>query len=161
MVIAIVLIVILIIFGIIYWLLFKEYANVMAIFETLIKVLDTRNLVLMRILSEIKDKQIKNEMSNLVAQRLDTKQLYNDKLIELDVKMNKKLDRIYSELDKSKNPIVKEELKKLINFEKNLKKIRREYNKVVDEYNDRIVKHPKLMMKFLKMRPFNTYDIKQ
>ena len=127
----------------------------------LVKVLETRNLILMRILPEIKDKKAKKEITSYVEQMINYKRTNNDKVLELDVSINKKLDKIYSELNKSKNPVVLEELKRVINFEKKLKIIRREYNKAVDEYNSKLIKHPKLMAKYLKMRPYNTYDIKE
>ncbi len=161
LIIGIIFICIVFIFFIVYQLLFKEYSLVRGTFETLVKVIETRDLILMRLLPEIKNKKIKDDMTALIGERIEAKQLGNDKILEMDVKINKKLDRIYSELNKSKNPIVIEELKKAVNFEKKLKTIRREYNKAVEIYNNKLIKHPKLMMKFLKMRPLNTYQIKE
>jgi hypothetical protein len=161
MVVAIVLFVIIIIYWILHFLFFKEYSIVMANFETLVKVLETRDLILMRVLPEIKDKKVKDEMTNLVSEQLSAKKQGNDKLIENDVAINKKLDVIYRELDKSKNPLVKEELRRLVQLEKSLKTIRREYSKAVDQYNEKLVKHPKSMIKFWKMKPLNTYKIKE
>lgn len=160
MILGIIFVVIVFISFLIYYFIFKEYSAVMGNFETLVKIIETRDLVLMRILPEIKNKKIKDDMTLLISQRMEAKRQGNDKLIEMDVKINKKLDRIYSELNNSQNPIVKEELKKAVNFEKKLKTVRREYNKTVEVYNNKLIKHPKLMMKFLRMRPLNTYDIK-
>ena len=56
-------VVLLIVIGIVYLgylLYFKEYKEVMANFQTLVKVLETRDLLLMRILPDIKDKKIDN-----------------------------------------------------------------------------------------------------
>ena len=53
-------IIVLVIFAIvflIYMLYFKEYKEVMGNFHTLLKVLETRDLLLMRILPEIKDEK--------------------------------------------------------------------------------------------------------
>ena len=161
LIIGIIFICIVFIFFIVYQLLFKEYSLVRGTFETLVKVIETRDLILMRLLPEIKNKKIKDDMTALIGERIEAKQLGNDKVLEMDVKINKKLDRIYSELNKSKNPIVIEELKKAVNFEKKLKTIRREYNKAVEIYNNKLIKHPKLMMKYLRMRPLNTYQIKE
>ena len=161
MILGIVLFSILFIFVIIYLLLFKEYAHVMNSYDLLVKVVETRNLVLMRILPEIKNKGLKNEVTKMVDDMIKAKRDTNDKFIQLDVDINKKLDKVYSELNGSKNPLVIEELKKAVNFDKKLKVIRREYNKVVEEYNAKLCKHPKLMAKFLKMRPYNTYEIKE
>ncbi|MBR3280424.1 MAG: hypothetical protein IKI57_01075 [Clostridia bacterium] len=161
MVIGIVLFCFFVIILLIYFLIFKEYSTMLRSYEMLVKVLETRNLILMRILPEIKDKKAKKEITSYVEQMINYKRTNNDKVLELDVSINKKLDKIYSELNKSKNPVVLEELKRVINFEKKLKIIRREYNKAVDEYNSKLIKHPKLMAKYLKMRPYNTYDIKE
>ena len=161
MVIGIVLFCFFVIILLIYFLIFKEYSTMLMSYEMLVKVLETRNLILMRILPEIKDKKAKKEITSYVEQMINYKRTNNDKVLELDVSINKKLDKIYSELNKSKNPVVLEELKRVINFEKKLKIIRREYNKAVDEYNSKLIKHPKLMAKYLKMRPYNTYDIKE
>ena len=161
MVIGIVLFCILLIAFLIYLLVFREYSAMLRAYEMLVKVLEARNLILMRILPEIKDKKTKKEITAHIDEMISYKRTNNDKILELDVLINKKLDKVYSELNKSKNPIVLEELKKAVNFEKKLKIIRREYNKAVEEYNAKLVKHPKLMAKFLKMRPYNTYDIKE
>ena len=159
LIIGIVLFVIFILLLIIRFLFFREYAIVMGNFETLIKVLETRDLLLMRLLPEIKNKKIKDDMSLLVSERMDAKRLGNDKLIETDVKINKKLNRIYTELNNSQNPIVREELRRIVSLEKKLKVIRREYNKAVEVYNNKLTNHPKIMIKFWKMRPLNLYDI--
>ena len=57
----------------IYMLYFKEYKDVMANFETLVKVLETRDLLLMRILPEIKNKKVIEETAKLVEQRMNCK----------------------------------------------------------------------------------------
>ena len=161
MVFAIVLFVIIIIYLVLHFLFFREYAQVMGNYETLVKVLEARDLVLMRVLPEIKDKNVKDEITNIVSEQLNARKQGNDKLIETDVNLNKKLDRVYSELDKSKNPLVKEELRRLVGFEKSLKTIRHEYSKAVGQYNEKLVKHPKAMIKFWKMKPLNTYKTKE
>ena len=161
MIIGIIFLSVLIIFAIIYFSLFREYSQMMHSYEMLVKVLETRNLILMRILPEIKDKKTKKEITSYIDGMIQNKRANNDKVLELDVCINKKLDKVYSELNTSKNPVVKEELKKAVNFEKKLKIIRREYNNSVEKYNNKLIKHPKLMAKCLKMRPYNTYDIKE
>ena len=158
-IISIIFIVLFVIFISIHYLFFKEYSIVMGNFQTLIKVIESRDLLLLRVLPEIKNKKIKDDMTMLISQRMAAKRQGNDKLIEMDVKINKKLNRVYTEFNSSKNLIVREELKRLVNLEKKLKVIRREYNKSVENYNNKLIKHPKLMMKFLKMRPYNLYEI--
>ena len=160
MVLGIILLVIISIILILYFLFFKEYSFVMGNFKTLIKVIDTRDIILLRLLPEIKNKKIKDDMTMLINERIHSKNLGNDKLVELDCKINKKLDRIYKELNDSKNPIVKEELRRIINLEKKLKIIRREYNDAVETYNAKLLKHPKTMIKLIHMKLLNTYSIK-
>ncbi len=160
MILAIIIFIVFILYLIIQFSFFKEYSMVMSNYNTLLKVLETRDLVLMRVLPEIKNKKTKDEITSLIAERIDNKKNDNDKIIELDVKINQKLDKAYSELDKSNNPIVKEELRRLVQFEKSLKTIRKEYTKSVDLYNEKILKHPKAMIKFWKMKPLNNYKTK-
>ena len=160
MILGIILLVFLMLCGICYFLFFKEYSLVMGNFETLLKVIEARDLILMRLLPEIKSKDVKEKMTKLVSERMNAKKLGNDKLIETDVEINKNLDQVYSELNKTKNPIVKEELRRAVNLEQKLKVIRREYNKAVEAYNQKLVKHPKSMIKFWRMKPLNTYSIK-
>ena len=141
----------------IYLFLFKEYSEVMANYETLVKVIETRDLILMRVLPEIKNKRLKDDMTKFIAARMNAKKTGNDDLVKADVDINKRLKPVYDELNKSQNPIVKEEFKRIVNLEKKLKTIRREYNNSVDKYNAKLVKRPKLFIKKLHMKPLNTY----
>ena len=158
MILGIVLSVILIVVCGFYIFFFKEYSEVMANYETLVKVLETRDLMLMRILPEIKNKAKKDEITTLVSKRMDAKSIGNNELVKADVDINKKLKPLYDEFNKSKNPIVKEVFRRIVNLEKKLKIIRREYNKAVEAYNDKIVKHPKRYIKFLHMKPLDNYN---
>lgn len=143
----------------IYLLYFKEYKEVMANFETLIKVLETRDLLLMRILPEIKDKNIKEETVKLVEQRMQCKNGGCNALIKSDVELNKQLNITYRELEKIKNALVREEFKRIVSLEKKLKVIRREYNEAVEKYNQNLINHKKMCIKYLRMKPLDTYKI--
>jgi len=143
----------------IYLLYFKEYKEVMANFETLVKVLETRDLLLMRILPEVKDKKIKEETVRLVEQRMQCKTSGCNALIKSDVELNKQLTRTYCELEKIKNALVREEFKRIVSLEKNLKVIRREYNQAVEKYNQNLIHHKKMCIKYLRMKPLDTYKI--
>lgn len=143
----------------IYMLYFKEYKEVMANFETLVKVLETRDLLLMRILPEIKDKKIKEETARLVEQRMLCKKGGCNNLIKSDVELNKQLKITYSEIDKLKNALVREEFKRIVSLEKKLKVIRREYNNSVEKYNKNLIHHKKVCIKYLRMKPLDTYKI--
>lgn len=155
-------IVILIIIGIVYLgylLYFKEYKEVMANFQTLIKVLETRDLLLMRILPDVKDKNVKEETARLVEQRMQLKNAGCNNLIKSDVELNKQLKITYQEIDKLKNALVREEFKRIVSLEKKLKVIRREYNNAVEKYNKNLVAHKKMCIKYLRMKPLDTYKI--
>lgn len=143
----------------IYLLYFKEYKEVMANFETLVKVLETRDLLLMRILPEINDRKIKEETAKLVEQRMQCKNCGCNSLIKSDVELNKQLNIVYQELDKIKNALVREEFKRIVSLEKKLKVIRKEYNKSVDKYNKNLIHHKNMCIKYLRMKPLDTYKI--
>lgn len=143
----------------IYLLYFKEYKDVMANFETLVKVLEIRDLLLMRILPEVKDKKIKEETARLVEQRMQCKNGGCNALIKSDVELNKQLRVTYKELEKIKNALVREEFKRIVSLEKKLKVIRREYNQAVDQYNKNLIHHKKMCIKYLRMKPLDTYKL--
>ena len=145
---------------VIYMVYFKEYNEVMKKYKTLIKVLETRDLLLMRIISEVKDKKVKEETIRLIKQRIDCKKGGCNDLVVCDVALNKQLPATYREIDKIKNNMVIEEFKKIVSLEKKLKIIRREYNKAVDKYNENLIRHKKMCIKYLRMKPLDNYSIK-
>lgn len=142
-----------------YMLYFKEYKDVMANFNTLVKVIETRDLLLMRILPELSDKKLKEETSKLVQLRMQCKNAGCNEFIKSDVELNKQLRRTYEEIDKLKNALVREEFKRIVSLEKKLKIIRREYNKAVEKYNKNLINHKIMCIKYLRMKPLDTYKI--
>ena len=160
MILGIVLLVVVIIYFLISTLVFKEYNEVEANYETLLKVLDTRDVILLRILPEIKSKRTREEMTKLVSDRMEAKKKGTNEIIRKDVELNKHLKPIYDEINISKNPLVKEEFRRIIRLEKSLKNIRREYTASAEKYNEKFIKHPKLFLKYLRMKPLDTYNIK-
>ncbi len=158
MIIGIILLIIVIIFLILYLFFFKEYSEVMANYATLIKVVETRDLILLRILPEIKNKKKRESISELIGKRMDAKNKGNNEFILCDVNINKNLKPIYDEINKIDNPIVKSEFKRIINLEKKLKIIRREYSNSAQKFNEKLVKHPKSFIKFWHMKPLDTYE---
>lgn len=156
---GVILLVIIAIIFLIYMLYFKEYKEVMGNFQTLVKVLETRDLLLMRILPELSDKKIKEETARLVDQRMQCKNAGCNNLIRSDVELNKQLTQTYKEIDKLKNALVREEFKRIISLEKKLKVIRREYNNSVEKYNKNLIAHKKMCIKYLRMKPLDTYKI--
>lgn len=159
MVLGIILLIIIFVVFIFYMLYFKEYNNVMGNFQTLVKVLETRDLLLMRILPEIKDKKIKAETTRLVEARMKNKNNGCNALIKSDVELNKVLPKTYEIINKIDNAVVKEEFRRIISLEKKLKIIRREYNEAVNKYNDNLVYHKKMCIKYLRMKPLDNYKI--
>ncbi len=142
-----------------YMLYFKEYKEVMANFQTLVKVLETRDLLLMRILPEIKDKKIKADTIRLVEDRMNGKNQGCNAFIKCDVELNRQLRITYQEIEKLKNALVREEFRRIVFLEKKLKTIRREYNLSVDKYNQNLIHHKKMCIKYLRMKPLDTYKI--
>jgi len=160
MILGIILLVVVIVYFLISTLVFKEYNEVEANYNTLLKVLETRDIILMRLLPEIKSKRTREEIAKLVSERMEAKKKGTNIIIRKDVELNKHLKPIYDEINESKNPIVKEEFKRIIKLEKSLKNIRREYTSSAEKYNEKFSKHPKLYLKYLRMKPLDTYDIK-
>ena len=160
MILGIILLLVVIVYFLISTLVFKEYNEVEANYNTLLKVLETRDIILMRLLPEIKSKRTREEIAKLVSERMEAKKKGTNIIIRKDVELNKHLKPIYDEINESKNPIVKEEFKRIIKLEKSLKNIRREYTSSAEKYNEKFSKHPKLYLKYLRMKPLDTYDIK-
>ena len=144
---------------ILYLLYLKEYMDLTKNYELLVKVLETRNLILLRILPEHKNKDDKNQIATLIDTQIKSKSLGINATIESDVTLNKYLKQVYEKISKIKNPIVVEEFKRIIRLEKNLKLIRREFNKSAEEYNQNLLDHKLVCTKILKMRPVNSYKL--
>ena len=144
---------------ILYLLYLKEYKELVQNYKILIKVLDTRNLLLLRILPELKNKEKESEVTRLVDTLINSKNVGMNATIELDVTLNKYLKAIYEKISKMKNPIVIEEFKRIIRLEKSLKSIRREFNNSAEEYNQNLIDHKVVCTKILKMRPVNSYKL--
>jgi len=142
-----------------YLLYIKEFKDLTENYKVLIKVLDTRNLLLLRILPELKDKDEKNRITTLVDAQIKSKSMGINATIESDVTLNKYLKDVYININKIKNPIVIEEFKRIIRLEKSLKSIRREFNKAAEEYNQNLLDHKFVCGKVLKMRPVNSYKL--
>ncbi len=144
---------------ILYLLYIKEFMDLTESYKLLIKVLETRNLLLLRIIPELKDKEEKNRITTLVNTQIESKRMGINATVESDVTLNKYLKATYDKISKLKNPIVIEEFRRIIKLEKNLKTIRREFNKCVEEYNQNLIDHKVVCTKILKMRPANSYKL--
>lgn len=141
-----------------YMLYFKEYVDVCKAFTMLEKMLNQRDLLLIKVLDEIKNKRLKTETINLIGKRVKARKSgYNEK-VKIDVELNKKLKETYTEIDKlTSNLVIKEVFLKIVVLEKKLKVLREEYNDFVEKYNRNIIHHRKICILFLRMKPLDTY----
>ncbi len=141
-----------------YMLYFKEYVDVCRMFDLLEKTLDTRDLLITKIIDEIKNKRIKESTVKLINKRVKARKSGFNEKIKIDVELNKCLKETYQELNKLiKNPVVKETFLRIITLEKKLKLQREEYNKLVEKYNRNIIHHKTVCMTIIRMRPLDTY----
>ena len=156
-----------IIFVVIIFLLFifyifylKEYVEVKRIFDSLEKTLDTRDLLVMKLLPEIKDEKIKTEVAKWIDLRVkNRKSSFNDK-IKIDVELNKELKEFYTLINKiTNNEVIKATFTNIIELEKKLKNIRNEYNIAVEKYNMNLVMHKFMCMRIIRMKPLDTYNV--
>lgn len=144
-----------------YELYLKKYILVRNEFKLLLKTLDVRDLLILKLLPEIKNKNISNKIAYLINERVKNKKCGHLEQINLDIELNKEIKSFYEELNKNlTNEIVKTTFKKVIEIEKKLKNIRKSYNDAVNMYNDNLIKHKKICMKTLKMKPLDTYGLK-
>lgn len=141
-----------------YMLYFKEYVDVCRVFNVLEKTLDTRDLLLMKILGEIKNKRIKVSTIELISKRIKARKSGFNEKIRIDVELNQQLKETYKELNNLiKNPLVKEGFLKIVTLEKKLRIQREEYSTMVDLYNRNIIHHKKVCMRLIRMKPLDTY----
>ena len=145
---------------IIYVLYFKDYFEVRKIFNVLEKTLDTRNLIVMKLVPEIKDNNQKVKLVNLIEKRIKNKESGYTEKMKLDIELNEELKSFYEIVSKKvENPLVKATLNNAVELEKSLKKIRKEYNNAVEKYNMNLVMHKFMCMRVIHMKPLDTYSI--
>lgn len=136
----------------------KEYIEVTKIYKTLRKMLSYRDMLLLKILPDIKNKKQKENIMNLIDDRNKKSDLSYDDAIIADVNLNNELKKIYIEIEKmQKNELQLEIFQKLMNMEKQIKGARNKYSSAVEKYNLSLTIHPKVFIKFLHMRPLDTY----
>ena len=140
-----------------YW---KEYFEVKKVFNTLQKVLDTRDVLLLKMTSEKVNKKHVAKVVMLIDERKKTKNAGYSIRMDADVKLNHALKEFYPELVKAlDNPIAKGAFKRIMELEKHAKKIRIAYNNAVEKYNNNLILHKKVCMRIIKMKPLDTYSI--
>lgn len=143
---------------IVYFLYFRDYIEVKKVFKILIKTLDTRDLLIMKLVPEIKNKKEKAEIIRLVDDRMKSKKMSYTEQIKLDVELNDKLKNMYFNLEQEKdNPVIKATLARAFELEKTLKKVRNEYNVAVEKYNMNLIMHKFVCMRVIRMKPLDIY----
>ncbi len=136
----------------------KEYIEVTRIFKTLRKMLNYRDVTLLKILPDIKDKKKKEKVMNLIDERNKKYKISYDDAIVADVELNNELKNVYLEIDKmQKNDLQLEVFKRLMLLEKQINNVRKKYTNAVEKYNLSLTIHPKVCVKLLHMRPLDIY----
>ena len=121
-------------------------------------MLSYRDMLLLKILPDIKNKKQKETIMNLIDDRNKKSNISYDDAIIADVNLNNELKKIYIEIEKmQKNELQLEIFQKLMNMEKQIKGARNKYSSAVEKYNLSLTIHPKVFIKFLHMRPLDTY----
>ena len=145
----------------VYILYLKPFFDVRRVIYTLRDFLSTRDSLILKLIPEVKNKELKENVVGLINSRKEKFNLtYND-AIESDIRLNSELKRLYEEINKIKNNrMVTGIFENIIKIEKELKNIRTKYNEVATKYNDNLVKRKNVCIKLLKMRPLNTYKVK-
>lgn len=144
----------------IYGMYFKEYFEVKKINNTLQKILDTRDLLLLKLTGERVNKKDIAKVLMLIDKRKDTKNAGYTFKMQADVELNKELKSFYEKLSKVlDNDISKDTFKRVIELEKQAKKARISYNNAVERYNNNLILHKKVCMRIIHMKPLDTYKI--
>lgn len=144
----------------VYGMYFKEYFEVKKINNTLQKILDTRDLLLLKLTGEKVDKKEIAKVLMLIDKRKDTKNAGYTFKMQADVDLNKELKVFYKKLNKVlDNEVSKDTFRRIIELEKQAKKARISYNNAVERYNNNLILHKKVCMRIIKMKPLDTYKI--
>lgn len=144
----------------VYGMYFKEYFEVKKVYKTLQHVLDTRDVLLLKLSSEKIDKKEFAKVVMLIDERKKTKNAGYTVRMNADVNLNHELKNFYPVVSKVlDNPISKDVFKRIIDLEKQAKKIRIAYNMAVEKYNNNLIIHKKVCMKLIRMKPLDTYSI--
>lgn len=143
---------------IIYNLYFKDYIEVKKSFNILIKTLDTRDLLVMKLVPELENKSERADIVKLIEMRMKNKKSSFTNQIKIDIELNEKLKDMYLKLEKNKNNLVLHSaLRNSLEIENTLKKLRTEYNLTVEKYNMNLVMHKFVCMRVIRMKPLDTY----
>ena len=77
-----------------------------------------------------------------------------------DVELSNELKSFYKSLAKIlDNDFSKELVSRIVELEKQARKTRISYNDAVERYNNNLILHKKVCMRFIHMKPLDTYKI--
>lgn len=144
----------------VYGTYFKDYFEVKKVYNTLQKVLDARDVLLLDLTNEKVDKKEIAKILMLIDKRKETRKAGYTVRMNADVELNKELKKFYQVVSNAiNNDISKEVLKRLIELEKQAKKVRISYNNAVEKYNNNLILHKKICMRLIRMKPLDIYKI--
>ncbi len=144
----------------IYGTYFKEYFEVKKVYNTLQNVLDTRDVLLLKLTGEKISKKTIANIVMLIDKRKETKNSGYTVRMKADVELSNSLKDFYPKISKVlNNDLSKEIFKRIIELEKQAKKIRISYNNAVERYNNNLILHKKVCMRIIHMKPLDTYKI--
>lgn len=138
----------------------KEYFEVKKVYDTLQKILDTRDLLLLDLSHDKVDKKEFAKILSLIDKRKETRNSGYTVRMNADVELSNELKGFYKSLTKIlDNDFSKELVSRIVELEKQAKKARISYNDAVERYNNNLILHKKVCMRFIHMKPLDTYKI--
>ena len=138
----------------------KEYFKVKKVYETLQKILDTRDLLLLDLSHDKVDKKEFAKILSLIDKRKETRNSGYTVRMNADVELSNELKSFYKSLAKIlDNDFSKELVSRIVELEKQARKTRISYNDAVERYNNNLILHKKVCMRFIHMKPLDTYKI--
>ena len=153
-----VIVAILVIIYLIYWLYFRQYFEMRKIFHVLKKFLEARDSLVLKLVPEAEDKKLSNDVIQGIEERKLNFSSGQNNAILSDIKLNAKLKDFYEKYNqKEKNELEKELFGEILAAEQKLKHLRKEYNQVVERYNQHLIKHKTICLKLIKMKPLDIY----
>ncbi len=157
---SIILLILVIFLYYVYGTYFKEYFEVKKVYDTLQNVLDTRDVLLLKLTAEKLDKKSIAKIVMLIDKRKETKNSGYTVRMYADGELSNELRKFYPKLSKViDNDLSKEVFKRIIELEKQAKKVRIRFNSAVENYNNNLILHKKVCMKLIRMKPLDTYKI--
>ena len=160
MIIKVIVILVIVLIFFIYQIYFKKFFKVKKVHSQLKGFLDVRDTLVLKLVPEINDDKMGERIVKFIDERKENFNTSYNNSIMSDIKLNRELRKFYEKINEiKKNDVSNNIFSKIINLEKDLKKIRNEYNKVVESYNNNLVKHRFICLRIIRMKPLDTYRI--